>query len=76
VVCESDAIPDNTEFPPVGSGGRSQAKALVPSNVLLDAAVWEDVRNLLAEPRCVEAEYRPRSAGSPRMGRGAHRLVT
>jgi site-specific DNA recombinase len=30
---------------------------------LLDAAVWEDVRNLLAEPGRVEAEYRRRLEG-------------
>src|SRR5689334_6777188 len=30
---------------------------------LLDAAVWEDVRGLLAEPSRVEAEYRRRLAG-------------
>ena len=41
---------------------------------LLDAAVWEDVRSLLAEPGRVEAEYRRRLEGRRAGGWPAWRI--
>ena len=44
---------------------------------LLDAAVWEDVRSLLAEPGRVEAEYRRRlEGGGQRLVRAGNRSVS